>query len=342
MNKNRWIFLLIAAAVIGMIYFWKGADKQSPRVQNYDFKIVDTASVARIELITKKPDTARLQRTESGWIINDRYRARPSGIRTLLRTLHDQEMKHFVARDRMDRVVKYMATGATQVRVYDRENRELLHFFVGGNTPDQLGTYMMISGADQPYAVHIPGFNGFLSSRYFTEEHLWRDKVILRAPLQEINRVTLGYPQNPKASFQLARNGNRWTMTDFAGQPLDGIDSTATDGFLRALDEVLIEGWVRPEDRVWPQRDSILNSTPVFELEVNRRNGSSETIRGFYKLAWEGETDASGALRAFDKDRLYAQSPDGEFVLIQRYAWVDILREASYFQLKPSTGGNGE
>ena len=34
--------------------------------------------------------------------------------------------------------------------------KKLEQFYVGGETADQLGTFMMLEGAKEPYVVHIP------------------------------------------------------------------------------------------------------------------------------------------------------------------------------------------
>lgn len=331
MRKQNLIFVAVIV-LLGVFLIWKNPlSDTTTRVQNYEFSFGDTASIARIELTSKRPDTAILNRTEDGWLVNNRYKARSSGINTLLRTLHDQEMKHFVAKDRMDRVVKYMATGATEVQVFNTGNERIMHFFVGGNTPDQLGTYMMNSGADQPYAVHIPGFNGFLSSRYFTEEHLWRSKTIMAMSPNEIQRIEMQFPMNPDASFTLTNEGEKFALRSSAGEPVSNSDSSAIAGFIGQFEQVLIEGWIQPQDRVWAKKDSILHSTPEFELIISPFNGAPKTIKGYRKLALEGETDAAGNLREYDKDRFYAQSPEGDLVLIQRYAWSALLRDRTYF-----------
>ena len=37
---------------------------------------------------------------------------------------------------------------------------------------------MMIQGAKEPYIIHIPGFNGYLSSRFSCKEDMWKSKKI--------------------------------------------------------------------------------------------------------------------------------------------------------------------
>jgi hypothetical protein len=64
----------------------------------------------------------------------------------------------------------------------------------------------MLEGAKEPYVVHIPGFNGYLSSRFHCRESDWRDKNIFR------NLKNISY-FNPSINGE---NGtkSKWNTTD--------------------------------------------------------------------------------------------------------------------------------
>ena len=59
-----------------------------------------------------------------------------------------------------------MSTQRTQVKIFS--NKKILKtIYVGGDTQDQLGTYSMIlDNSSEPYVLEIPGFKGYLSSRF--------------------------------------------------------------------------------------------------------------------------------------------------------------------------------
>ena len=86
-------------------------------------------------------------------------------------------IKNPVARSALNNVIKRMAVQNTKVTIYSN-NGDMKTLFIGGETADQLGTFMMIDGAKEPYVIHIPGFNGYLSSRFNCKEDLWRDKKL--------------------------------------------------------------------------------------------------------------------------------------------------------------------
>jgi hypothetical protein len=45
----------------------------------------------------------------------------------------------------------------------------------------------MIDGSSKPYVIHLPGFEGSLSSRFILNENEWRDKMIVEESLKLFN-----------------------------------------------------------------------------------------------------------------------------------------------------------
>ena len=52
---------------------------------------------------------------------------------------------------------------------------------------------MILENSSEPYVVSIPGFNGYLSSRFSCEENDWKDKIIFNYDKNEIESVHLNY-----------------------------------------------------------------------------------------------------------------------------------------------------
>jgi hypothetical protein len=331
--KKSLFYLLILVGLIAVAYYLINRDESRTevRAENYDFAVTDTSSVDRIVMKSKKPEEVTLERKGDRWIVNGKYTARGSAIQTLLATLHDQEMKNYIPEAQKNKVYKDLSATGTEVMIYNGE--ELVrHFYVGGNAPDMLGTYMMNYGAYDAYVVHKPGHNGFLNTRYFTEEHLWRSKAFIQLKKDEIAAISMRYNDNSEQSFRIENTAEGYRLIGLADNRDLAVNSDAADGFFEAFGQVLYEGIVQETDRVWPKVDSIVNSTPAFELRIETVSDSVIKVDGFHKIAQEGETDNQGNLLAYDRDRKYAVIPSGEFVLIQNYAWNDIFRPKDYFK----------
>ena len=331
-NKNLVYAVILLALVALVVWFSFFKNENTTRPQLYNFSVLDTASIVQITIQNKRPQKTVLTKTEEGWKVSGQYFVRPDAMRTLLETLYRQEMRTFTPEAAKERIVNMMSTQGTEVIVESFEGT-MLHFFVGGNAPDMLGTYMMIKGSDGPYAVHIPGFNGFLSSRYFSDPAQWRDRTLISAPAAKITEVTLNYAEAPQSSFRITKDDSGVISVV---NPITGADlpfnEEAVLGYLEDFKRIYFEGVISSEDRIWPKRDSIVNSIPIFTLRVDQKNGKTWAFQAFNKSAQDGETSKEGNLQSYDRDRYYALLNDTDFVLIQNYALRRILREASYFE----------
>jgi hypothetical protein len=67
-----------------------------------------------------------------------------------------------------------MAAKSTKIEIYSK-GEKVKQYYVGHATQDNTGTYMLLTNPEtdknyeEPFITHIPGFEGFLSTRYLTE-----------------------------------------------------------------------------------------------------------------------------------------------------------------------------
>ena len=84
-------------------------------------------------------------------------------------------------------------------------------YVIGSNTPDHLGTYMLLNGKDFPFVVHIPHFNGFLSPRYGIQSNSidlnrWRSTNIFSLSSDSIHFIKYTNFQEPENSYTITSN----------------------------------------------------------------------------------------------------------------------------------------
>ncbi|HAD96919.1 MAG TPA: hypothetical protein DCG19_05900, partial [Cryomorphaceae bacterium] len=131
--------------------------------ERYAFAIKDTGDVDKIIIKDKTPSEIILKRDDHHWTVNGSGRAREDAIEILLETLYRMEMRNFIPERMQPTVIKRMAVRGKEVQIY-KNGKLAKTFYVGTEAHDEMATYMLIKGSDQPFAVHIPGFNGFLST----------------------------------------------------------------------------------------------------------------------------------------------------------------------------------
>ena len=151
----------------------------SLREDKSDFAISDTLMIEKIILENRSLEKIKLTRDNENkkWILNDSLLANQHSINLILKTIKEMRVKQPISRSAVQNIIKRMAIQNTKVELFNIQ-KKIKTIYIGGETADQLGTYMMISGAKEPYIVHIPGFNGYLSSRFLCKKEAWRSKKI--------------------------------------------------------------------------------------------------------------------------------------------------------------------
>lgn len=336
MKKN--IVYIVVVLGLSFVTYWLVANYNNKNTiddleAEYAFGVEDTAAVTKIVITDKTPAEITLTRKENGWFVNDAYKARPDALRILLETLHDQAMRTFVPAATQPTVAKRIAVYGKEVKVFAGD--ELVkHFFVGTETPDQLGTYMLMAGAEQPFAVSIQGFNGYLNSRYFTEAYLWRDRTIFGISKTEIASVSLRYPQDENETFFVENQVDRVALRDAQGQEVVSALPINMNIFLGSFRTANYEAEVVPTDGIWSKRDSIAQAEPAFVLTLTTTKGTQQQLKAYKKRPdGDDEVDENGLPLEWDPDRLYAFLDDGRMVLIQHYGLRNIIVTKSFFSL---------
>ena len=334
MKKNKLLLLLalaLAALAAWLIFKKDPSNTLSTREMDYNFTLPDTAQITRIVIQDKTPCRVELVRTAAGWTANGTP-ARTDATETLLTTLKRMEMRNFIRDAERATIIANMAVYGKEVEVYAGDVL-LKHFFVGTETPDFLGTYMMISGSDAPYAVHIPGFNGYLSSRFFCTPELWMTRVMFGADPQAIDRVEVVY-RDSTGGFVLERKPDGRYVVQPQNAPPFQPEGTALNFFLSAFKTLQYEGVIVPTDGIWKRQDSLKASKPAFTLKLT--SGGTTNILTAYSIVENPDEEELGIENdsPFDPDRFHAYYND-RFVLTQRFALRRVLVTGRYFTTPP-------
>lgn len=338
MKKKQLINLIIFAILVagGIFLAFQDFDSSSTLGDDelaYDMAIEDTAAVTKFVIINREPDTAILERTNNGWIVNGKYPARQGSVDEVLRTLHLMELRNFPTEAARETVLRRMAGYGRTLQVYvgDELVRDII---IGTQQNDGLGTWMMKRNARTPVAMHVPSENAFLESRFFAREDLWRNRIIFGWPDTEIAEMTMDYQLVPQEGYRIVQTeDSKLAVYDDANIPIEPFDSQHARYLLGSLRTLRYEGAIIETDEAFAKQDSIINSVPVFEMTLKNFDGETKKLSAFHVPAAPDEYDDMGNPRKYDVDRFYAKISDGRFVLIQTYAFENVLKTREYFNL---------
>lgn len=340
MKKN--IFYIIAIAILAAaVYCLHIINKDTTIPQELkDFAIKDTAGISKIFMADKNKNEVLLEKMISGkWKLNGKHIARPDAIKILFNTMYGIEVKSPVPKSAYNNVVKEMSSEAIKVEIFHHDKLSKT-YYVGGDTHDHMGTYMLIEGSSTPFIMHLPGFNGFVSVRYFLAEDEWRDKTVFFYAPKDIVSINLEYPDSTSFSFRITKadSATLWVVNQ-SGDTLKNLDTLAMLRYLGSFRNVHFEGFVRGMSL--EKVDSIYKSKPICILTVTDKAENIKTVKIYTKPVSKRSTlkyDQYGDPLKFDVDRMYAFISDNinnqdshELVLIQHYVFDHILKSYSYF-----------
>jgi len=329
MKKNGIIIgLIVVLGIVALVLVSRNSNSSIKR-ELRDFAVEDTASVDRVFMVRKDNQQVTLTRVNGGWVVNDKYPARMDAVDNLLKTLNRIRVKSPVSASALDNAVRMLATRNTKVEVY-RKNKLLKTIYVGGPTQDQMGTFMILEGSSVPFVVHIPGFVGYLSSRFFVDEIGWKSTAIFKYNFNDIKAVTVLNTDGEPGSFRLLSSGNnKFSITTPEGATLPGtLDTVGAKFYLSQFERVNFEFFADST----PQRvkDSLLATTPYRIIMLEDHAGNSRKIAAWKRLA-DGKLDPEGNPMVNDNERMWALIDDKLWTVIQFYVFSPLFAKSTNF-----------
>ena len=190
MHSNlRILYILVALTLVTAGVWWlQGNQGRLDRIEGTDFGIVDTSKVDKIFIADMDGVEVTLTRPERGrlWDLNGKYKAREDAVKLLLKTFRRAAVQGPVAEAAQENVVRLIAARGKKVEIYQGGDQPVKTWYVGTATPSHTGTYMVLETPEgrgaEPYVVHMEGFTGYLSTRFFTSEREWRYTGIFDHP----------------------------------------------------------------------------------------------------------------------------------------------------------------
>ena len=309
------------------------------RKELFDFAITDTGAVTKIYMVSTAGKEITLEKVKPGeWTVNGKYKARNDAARNLLICMKELQVRNPVAKSATENISKQMATTSTKVEIY--QNDKLIKmYYVGNDTQDGLGTYMLLNDIETgenstlPFIMFIPGFNGFLSVRYFTEEDLWRDRTVFGFFPDQIASISVDYTHLMDSSFSISlTNSNLISLADCKGHNITDFDTLKAKQYINYFSSVQYEALkndLRPA--FW---DSVLATGAVHLITLKDRAGKSHVVKTFSKPADPNKTDpVTGKPDNEDLERMFALiNDDKDIVVIQYFVFGKLLPSPSYFK----------
>lgn len=345
MAKTLIYFVLVVLLGAG-VYYFLFRERELFGDEEAAFKITDTAEIAKIYMAGKNGHHVTLSRQGDGWLLDEKYPASPATVNTLLKTLSTQNAMYPVPEGTHNNVIKMLAAKAVKVELYDKEGKAIKVFYIGGQAGGSQGTYMLMEGADRPYVVQIPGFQGYIAPRYSTLFDDWRDRLVCNIPQGDLKMASVTYTSEPLNSFALHRSkeGQLSVVLDpalnFNKKDFNGRRATAYSTFFERL---YCEGYLNGTTDI---NATIAASPKRCVVDIESWSGQKQHIEvywmGLNKRSKNRITPFGDEDMAFDADRFYAVVNNfKDTVILQRQMFEKLFRKGyEFYQVDDTTSKN--
>ena len=329
--KKTLLYLVFLGFLFGGIYLIFKKDSANPYATSESgFNIKDTANIGRLFIANYDGESVLIERTDTGWLLNKKYKALPSMLKMMMNTLYQQQPLYPVTKNVFKNAIQELSTLGTKVELYDKAGKIICKFYVGGSAPNASGTIMMMEGAQQPYVVHIQAFVGTLTNRFSARVQDWRDRKIFDFPETEIKSITVNYPEVPEHSFVLTQENSKVSVNGLNGTKAnqDKLIEHNSKVYLGYFANVNCEGYLNGTEGM----DSLIRTGKRHSIiDVEGINGHKKHIEIYWmalnKRSKNRESRQQGVPDDYDPDRLFALiNNNQDTVMIQQFVFKNIFR----------------
>ncbi|MDH3652342.1 MAG: DUF4340 domain-containing protein [Saprospiraceae bacterium] len=231
--------LPITVLIVLALLIWLGYQKKlsNTLASDFRFKVEEVSSIERILLTHRDGEQVDLRKQKEGWTVNNSYQARANAIENLLDVVTRVDLQFIPTEAAMRTMVADLSTQGVRVDILGHQDEILRSYYVGGATPDERGTFMIMNGSDQPAVTYIPGWEGGLRARYVMQPIEWRSRMIYELQSDRIGQVSIDYPKQQSQSFEIIKTEQSskviplYEQVTGKGQPRKGTVEAYLRGF---------------------------------------------------------------------------------------------------------------
>ena len=321
--------LMLITAVTGGVWLYTQPAGQLASIEGTDFAVTDTSLVDKIFIADMDGKSVTLARPDKGklWGLNGRFKAREDAVTLLLKTFKRAAIQGPVAEAAEPNVVRLISARGKKVEIYQGGETPVKTWYVGTATPSHTGTYMVLETpqgrGDKPYVVHMEGFTGYLSTRFFTSERDWRFTGLFNHPKRSLAGIEVRHLDQDGESYLLtSEDDGALELRGLEGKPFVYRDTLGLRQHFLRFKKVHLETYdSRLSNAV---EDSLRSASGAFELTTWNKLGDRSSVT----VHWKREKDASGS-GGLDLEQLYGVTSEGEVVLLQRFVFDPLIRGLS-------------
>lgn len=277
-KKNIWLLIVLIGLIgINILVFTWHNNESTTAFDEKLFSIQDTAQIERIVIVGKDFEN-EIQKSGQQWIVNGKYKLDEGLRRTLLPVLREIRVRRTVSENQKEEIIGLLKNNGTKITVYSQKG-VMTTFLSAGNREENL-TYFMLSDSQQPYVVHLPGYESYVAGLFEIPENDWRDRIVMNILWQSLKELHLVYPNNQEKSFSIKASDQFFSVPG-----IQHLDSAQVFDYLQQVEYILTDKYIRPGE--FSEYDSLAKTNPMAILKLESIGDELQSIT-FYP---SGEND---------------------------------------------------
>ncbi len=273
---------------------------------NRNFRIVDTASVSRIEIMSE--DTVFLTRENGSWLLNGEMPASDISVNNFLFSFQRVSVRG------ISNLPEISGGNGIRVKIYEGRKKHLLRLYSIDGV-----SFMHKEGANKLYAVEVSGFPSIqLSEIVSSDPDHWKDRILIDLAAEDIQMVSLSNSKRPEAGFRIVIGDGNVKLFESNGieLPASMIKKEKIDFYLSYFTNVFYDS--TSKDSVSPGQFA------GWSLKLEDKEGKKYNLQVFPMPAPNGE-DMFRALVKYNNEPGYK---------VTRFMVLDLLlQDLDYFLL---------
>lgn len=270
------IYALIFVLLIGFLGFTIYNKSVQEKNANKDkiFKVDDFEKVTKIEILDKSGEQLSMKKVGSDWILNDKYLVNMHLFKDVREALEKMKVVSPVAKVAKENVIFEMMQHAIKVSVYEGKDKPSKVFYVGGPNVSNTASNMFLEFDGKPaqkiYQVGLPGFKGYLTTRFLVNEADWRSKEIFNYSPQEFKKIEFNYVNKEEnTDFSLEKNDDDYTLS-FNEQTIEHTDLNEENiiNYILQLRNKLVLDYSFQKAEDVAMKDSLLRVNKFAEMKI--------------------------------------------------------------------------
>ena len=329
-KTTAYIIGIILLVIIAVLFYLKD-EKNTLDASVSDFAL--EKEEAPDSLVLKQDSLVSTLSLQHGkWMLNNRYHAREKAVNQLFNVLQDIQVESPATQSSKKTVLELVRENPLHIKIY-RKGIKIKDFLVEDSQMKKGTTYMLMSGANEPFLMNLPGYNGDIALLLRADPDYWRDKTLFDYSGIDISKVEVIYPEKKSKSFILTYNKkDQFVLNNaFKKGGIEKVNTSKAARYLSYFSNIFYEKILVHSEEL---KDSLKKETPYCIISVEDVNGKTKTLNTFRKLS-EGQKDEFGQESYYDLNHLYGVFNEFGDILLIKYTEIDpLFKEIDYFRVE--------